>query len=637
MLQCVLGMVLIGGNVHAALSEQSLSIMRKTFLQAESYVEQNRDLDFQALADTLKEYPLYPYLQYQWLSKHLDDHAAVLTFLHDYPASRYTSILHNQWLLNLGKNQNWALLLQNYYPNQNTELQCYFALARYHLGERQAALDSAKQWWTSGESLPLACDGLFMLLQASPDFSPDWVWQRFRNALTQNRPRLAAQMLTMLAAEYQSRAETWLKLHEQPALVAQPGAWRQNDPQAEGLFVHAIIRWMDKDPDAALPVWDAEKHKFQIPPDKLLETEKRLGMELAFRRDPRAYQRLSSYTGEDASAREWRVRAALAGQNWQEAIIAIQALALQQQAEDKWQYWLARALNETGQNAQAVSIYQQIAKNRSFHAFLAAERLQQPINLNHVPLPVTTEESQSLAGQHEFLAVSELRAIDRKPEAVRQWWHAVAEFDARQLQTAAKLAQDWDWPSIAIFTLAKANVWDDLVLRFPLNYRPDVEAAAERQALDPALIFALIRQESAFNAYAGSSAGALGLMQLMPKTARQVADELKENWTNDYNLYIPQLNIKLGSYYFKKLFNQYEGNIALASAAYNAGALKVKSWLPSRTMPADIWIETIPYKETRGYVASVVMYAMIYQQRLNRNNLKMKDLLGDIKPDVSSK
>lgn len=630
---CMLFNLLVGSSCHAAIPEQSLSVMRKTFLQAEQYIVQDRESDFFALADTLKDYPLYPYLQYQWLSKHLQDTNTVLTFLHDHTASRYTPLLHSKWLVYLGQNQNWPTVIQYYKNSQDSELQCYFGLAQYQIGEQKAALETAKPLWLSGKLQPPACDELFQILQASSEINPELIWQRFQNVLEQNNPQLAAQILPLLSATLRSRAEIWLKLHEQPKLAAQAASWKQTDPQAGLLFAHTIMRWLNTDMEAALQTWDKEKSTFQIPADIVAETEKRLAMELAFRRDSRAYPRLSIYAGSDQAAQEWRVRAALSQQDWRSVIAALADLNQTQKLEDKWQYWLARALAQTGQTQEAAIIYQIIAKNRSFYAFLAAEKLQQPIALNHRPLEVSAQAIEQLQQQHEFMAVKELLAIDRRAEATRQWWHATAELDTQQLEAAAKLAQQMDWPSIAIFTLAKANNWDDMELRFPLQYSTLTQDSATVQALDPALLYALIRQESAFDPYAGSTAGAIGLMQLMPRTAKQIAGEINQSWNNDFNLLNPQINIKFGSYYFKKILNQFDGNIVLATAAYNAGPLKIKSWRPkSQTLPADIWIETIPYKETRGYVSSVIMYTLIYQQRLNRNNLKATDLLLEIKP-----
>ena len=187
---------------------------------------------------------------------------------------------------------------------------------------------------------------------------------------------------------------------------------------------------------------------------------------------------------------------------------------------------------------------------------------------------------------------------------------------------------------MAIATIAKANEWDDLELRFPLEYVAQIQNIAAAQKLDPAIIFGLIRQESAFDEEAESPAGAKGLLQLMPRTAQQIAEDLHEGWNGEDSLFNPELNLRYGSIYYKKLLQQFSGAHLLAAAAYNAGAAKIKRWLPdSQAMPGDIWIESIPYKETRGYVSSVLMYALIYQQRLHGNGLKPADLLPEVRPN----
>jgi soluble lytic murein transglycosylase len=132
---------------------------------------------------------------------------------------------------------------------------------------------------------------------------------------------------------------------------------------------------------------------------------------------------------------------------------------------------------------------------------------------------------------------------------------------------------------------------------------------------------------------AHSAVGARGLMQIMPKTGQQIAHELNEQWLSDMNLFNADTNLRYGTYYFKKLLNRFNGHFALAIAAYNAGPGNVAKWLPiDKTVPADIWMETIPFKETRKYVSSVLSYTMIYQQRLQSGALKIKELLWDVIP-----
>jgi soluble lytic murein transglycosylase len=140
-----------------------------------------------------------------------------------------------------------------------------------------------------------------------------------------------------------------------------------------------------------------------------------------------------------------------------------------------------------------------------------------------------------------------------------------------------------------------------------------------------------MRQESMLDKNAESPVGARGLMQIMPETGRQIARKLNEPWRTASSLFEPDTNIKYGTFYYKQMLNRFNGNFALAAAAYNAGPNRVDKWLPSdKQMPADIWIETIPFKETRKYVTSVLSYTLIYSQRLQQNTLKIKNFLPDV-------
>lgn len=619
--------------ISAALaSERSLTAMRQTFLQAERYIEQDRDLDFFALADSLIDYPLYPYIQYQWLVKHLDETSAIQSYLHDFSASRYAPMLQRKWLSHLGKQQDWPAFAKYYAPSKDTELQCYFARAQFHLGQESAAITTAKRLWQSGKTMPAACAPLFDALVSASDFDNQAAWQRFHAALAQNEIEVAKQVLPLIPTKDWELAATWLNLHSNPLEITKDRKWRQF-AEAGAILAHAIKRLLKTDPQTALAFWDEQKKHFPIAETEAAEVEKQLGMALAFNRNAEAYARLAPYIGNDGPAQEWLVRAALAQQNWPEVLQAIDRLQPELKHQEKWQYWQAKALQATGKPQQAQTLFQSLAQQRSFYGFLAAGLLQTPIRLNHQPLQVSNRQIETLENRNEFQAVREWLALERQPEAIRQWWHAIDGLESSQLTAAAKLAQNWQWPAMAIFTLARANHWDDVEMRFPMPHQQLIQSNAEQNHLEASLLFGLIRQESAFDPLAGSGAGAIGLMQLMPATAKQMAGELKEPWNNQYNLLNPDTNIRYGSRYYKKILDRFNGHLILATAAYNAGPNRVKQWLPqSSPLPADIWLETVPYKETRSYIASVLMYALIYQERLQKNRLKVADLLQPVLP-----
>ncbi len=197
-------------------------------------------------------------------------------------------------------------------------------------------------------------------------------------------------------------------------------------------------------------------------------------------------------------------------------------------------------------------------------------------------------------------------------EARREWRYWLTQLTNREKLVAAKLANENGWFDRAIFTLSQVGYLDDVDLRFPKAFDKKINQHAKQQEINPAWAFAIARRESSFMTDAHSSVGAKGLMQLMPNTAKQ----LKRGSISRQYLYNAENNIKLGTKYLRKLLDKSSGNQIIATASYNAGPYRVKKWLKdSDNLPADIWIETIPFRETRNYVKSVLAYQEIYQHQ----------------------
>jgi soluble lytic murein transglycosylase len=387
------------------------------------------------------------------------------------------------------------------------------------------------------------------------------------------------------------------------------------------------------DLDLAITVWDKGKHTIVLNDQTAQQLERRLALALAHAQDKRAYDRLNQLMTVDGEVREWKVRAALLELNWSNVTHALAGLTIEEKQTPQWQYWQARSLVETGNVPQGQSIYNRLSEDRSYYGFLAADSVNKPYSFANKPVNIAGNVLEELAQTTDFKVIQELTNLNREEEAKRQWWFALKKLPKEQLIVAAKLAQQWRWDQIAIITLVKADYWDDLGLRFPVTYLNQVQNNAYLQGLDPAIIFGLIRQESMLDKSARSAVGARGLMQIMPETGQQIAHNFNEPWQAENSLFNPDINIKYGSFYYKQLLNRFDGHFALATAAYNAGPNRVIKWLPShRSLPADIWIETIPYKETRKYVTSVLSYAIIYQQQLKKSTLKMTKLLFDVRP-----
>jgi soluble lytic murein transglycosylase len=200
------------------------------------------------------------------------------------------------------------------------------------------------------------------------------------------------------------------------------------------------------------------------------------------------------------------------------------------------------------------------------------------------------------------------------------------------LQLAAVLAYRWQWYDRAIVTLAQSGHKDDLDLRFPFAYQEQVLSSAKRHQIDPAWVYGVVRQESAFMPDARSRAGAMGLMQLLPRTARITARLLRIPMRSKYELLEAEKNLHLGSGYLKRMLDENNGNQILATASYNAGPQRVKQWLPDTDMPADLWVEMIPFSETRDYVRNVMAYTAIFDQRLDGNLIPLSKRMPAVTP-----
>lgn len=636
-------MLVIISNVAIA---NSLDQQRNDFLQAEKLLVAGNKESFLYISASLIDYPLYPYLQFHYLKDELAQTDSIIHFLTTYQNTRYAESLRVKWLIYLAGQSRWLEFIRYYQPTENISLECYYHFANYKMGNQLSALDNAKRLWLTGENLPDSCNDLLVLLKLSVQFTPELIWQRFELALDKNNLSLADYTYRLMQSQMQQQANIWLRLHRQPKQI-------ENDteikPEMGRLFAHIISRLAESELDLAIHLWDSKKSAFLLDSALIQSMERRLALSLAHHRHPDAYRRLQQLVLKDEEVAEWQVRSALLAQNWQQVAEALSNLSMKQRQDAKWRYWQARTMEKTGHFDEAQTIYLSLAEDRSFYGFLAADYIHKPYQITNRPILASTGELDNLANETDFKVVKELNFFDRQAEAERQWWFAVKKLSQEKLKIAAKLAQHWGWRQVAVATLVKADYWDDLNLRFPFDYGDMIHQSAQQFQLNPIVIVGLIRQESIFNPWAESPAGAMGLMQVMPSTGKQIAQNLKEPWQANENLFKPEFNIRYGTFYFKQLLNQFGGHFPLAIAAYNAGAARVKQWLSfNKSISADIWIETIPFKETRKYVSSVLAYIVIYQKlikedcaisqigtcliSLNNREIKLVEQMSDVLP-----
>jgi soluble lytic murein transglycosylase len=607
---------------------------RAVFLQAEQALNQGYPEVARQKLDGLAGYPLQPYLLSRILSAAPATSGEIPAFLESHGGTRYAEPLRKKWLDRLAQRESWAEYVRYYRDTDNTQARCHFYRALHELGRLPEAYAGAARLWATGEALPAACDPLLAAWQATPEFTEEQVWQRFGAALDKNRVDLASALRPLVPDLRQNLADLWIEVHNNPQRVEQCLSGAPNEPLYGRIFAHGIDRLAAQDPLRAQSLWNLRRSEFRISPDEQARIDRRLGLALATGRYPEATAYLGTLAegAGDGQTRVWRVRSALWKEDWPGALIALGQLAPGERNQAAWRYWRARSLESLDEDEEAAGIYRQLAGEREFYGFIAADRVGRDYGLSFPTEAMEEAELQRLAESGPFGAVREFRALNRPGEAQKEWMHAIEALPRRDLALAAHLAERWGWHRLAILTATKAGLRDDLSLRFPLAYsQPVTEQARERQ-IDPAVVYGLIRRESAFDPSAKSPAGALGLMQLMPATGETVARRLNEAWQSERSLLDPGLNVRYGTAYLRGLVDRFGGHLALAAAGYNAGPGRAERWRPlARTVPADVWIEAIPFNETRQYVSAVLSYAAIYRQRLG-SAVRISDFLPEIAP-----
>jgi len=608
-----------------------LQEQRNLFLKAEKLLQQGNTPVFLTNLKLLTDYPLYPYLQFQWLKNQLQDTENIKNFIKEHPNNYYTELLRKKWLNYLAKQQRWHEFVQFYQADDNKVRECQFYWAQFKTGNHASALLGAKRLWIAGNVQANECDPLFSTLILSPFFDRDLIWQRFEWAITNDNFRLAKSLRRLLPASEQEIADLWLKVAQKTALILNKDFLPLKNKHSGRIFAFGINKIAQSNLDLAITAWDNRNQALTIDWQNIQQTERTLALALAYQHDKRAYDRFKRLSINDDKINEWKIRSALWDQNWQHVSEALAGLSAAQRRQPVWQYWQARCFEAIGDKISAQTLYRKLAKDRSFYGFLAADLIGKPYQLADRPTFITENQSATLAAKTDFRAIEELKFFNRDLDVRRLWVFTTNKLDKELLKAAAKLAQQWQWDQLAIITLAKADYWDDIALRFPIRHSEQIRKNTNQLDIDPAIIFALIRQESMFHNEAVSPTGAKGLMQVMPSTAKFIAGKLGEPWLSDSDLFNSDINIRYGSSYFKQLLERFNNHFSLAIAAYNAGPNRIAKWLPAaQTIPTDIWIETIPYEETRKYVTAVFFYTIIYQLRIEGNTLQLKNLLHTI-------
>jgi soluble lytic murein transglycosylase len=603
-------------------SADTLEQQRKNYRAAQKALRAGKIQTFNKLSAGLRDYPLYPYLRHDYLKSRLwkvkDEE--IIHFLKQYDDLPMANNLRRAWLKELIRKGRWLVFLDNYTSQSDTTLQCHQLQARIKTGNQAYLLEDARTLWLAGKSQPPQCDPAFKLLYKSDLMTDELVWERIRLVMQNGKTGLANYLGNKLEPDNRKWARRWIDMHNNP------GKWTNNPtyddtPKAREILLYGIKRLTRQNISRAVDRLEQLQQKYSFTPGETAKIERNLAVRAAIKKHALATRLLDAVHPDlvDDEVFHWRLRTTLRTSDWNQLLRWTEGDASNDDIDLRWRYWHARALEETGKLDQAKEIFKTLANERDYYGFIAADRIGVTYNMIHNPLPENREELERIATLPAMQRAFELYTLNTGYPARREWHHALNRLTTYQIQIAAALATQWGWYDRAILTMSKAHAYDDIVLRFPVLYQTLIDKYSIKRQLENSWLYGLIRAESAFQEDARSPAGAMGLMQVMPKTGSMTARRIGLKKYSKNKLYKAETNVPIGSAYLKQMLETFNGNMILATAAYNAGPHRVKSWLPKKGCEeADIWIEKIPFNETRKYVRRVLYFTSIYDWRLQQ-------------------
>ena len=609
-----------------------LSDERALFIKLRPSAERGNWSAIEPHLDELADYPLLPDLRAAWLRRRMGPATdqEMARFLNANASLGFTNGLRLSWARSMAARGEWARYLSVYETHlaarEDTSLDCFALRARLALGPDDALADDALPYWLSAFSQPKECDPVFEYLEESGALTPERRRARIDLALEAGQLRLARYLARPLPATEQTRIERWARMQSDPARELQkPGQFRDDDSLR--LAAYGLRRLARRDPVRAAQVLP-EYETAGLSDARIQEIRRSIALTAARRFMPEARGLLAGTTGPDDEelVGQWRVRLALRDQDWTGALAAIDSLSESEAERENWRYWRAHSLARSDRGDEAAPAFEQLASTRDYYGFLAADQIDASYTMSHAPTPADEETILDLASRPAIIRCRELFLTGLNGRGRLEWTAAMAALDDAEKEQASILAHRWGWHSRAIRTASRYGLDDDLELRFPLPWQESFELFSERVSIEPTWAYGVARSESLFMPDVASSAGAIGLMQLMPATGKETARKNGISYQNRYSLMDPDKNIALGTSYLAEMLARFDNNRVLATAAYNAGPHRVERWLPANPgMPAAVWVESVPFRETRQYVRRVLAAETVFDWRMNGESERLSE------------
>lgn len=601
------------------------------FLLLREAARQNDSVRANALASRLPNYVLAPYVDYYRLKPRLREAGAdeIRAVLQRHQGTAAADRLRTDWLLELGRARDWTNFdreLAQAARSDDLQVRCYALLARAARGER--VIDEARTLLVNPPAYGEGCAALMAQLAQAGQLTQEELLAQLRLAgeMTATGP---SRRIALLLGASDTRAAQAVDV---PAVAMARGI---GTTRAEHeIYLVALGRMARTSLKLATVALD--KNSSKLMPDELAIGWANVALAASIALAPEAaeYWRRAEGAPLTNFQREWKARIALRRGDWRQVAAVIDAMPSPLRDESGWVYWLGRAYANQGRREDADALYRRIATPNNFYGQLAMEELGQLVTTPPSALPVTADEVNQVAQLPALRQALKFYALRLRPEGNREWTWATRTMSERQLLAAAEYARRNDLLDRMVETSLRTRTELDFNQRFPAPHNEILQPTAKNLSLDTAWVYGLIRQESRFISDARSGVGASGLMQVMPATGKWVAAKI--GLTDFVHTMLNDLrtNITLGANYMNMVLENNGGSQVLATAAYNAGPGRSRTWRGTLDAPMEgaIFVESIPFAETRTYVRNVMSNATNYAALFEKRPQSLKARLGTITP-----
>jgi soluble lytic murein transglycosylase len=612
-----------------------LSPQQEAFRQAWDAARSGDRSAFEQALPGLEDYLLYPYLRYEDLRHRRARVPAeeMAGFIEAHRDWAFTPALETAWLRSLGKRGRWAALLEYGSESRDTEVRCNVAHARIRTGDTGGLLPVAQGLWAAGQSQPDACDPVFAWLKQQDGIGNGLAWERVRLAMKARERKLARYAGRFMDEDQQVWAERWYQQDRGGyRQLSRALGWPDNAYTRE-IADFGLRRLARSDPDRAWQAFtDLDQH-IGWPEDTLAALRAELALWSAVDRSPQTADRMAAVPPafRDDRLLEWHIRYQLTQGDWEGVLASYAGLSSNLQDDTRWRYWEARALIASGRDEEGRRRMAALSTRATFYGFLAADFLERPYSLCPETPEVPEEVVAAFLARDRVSRALELHRVGLLNWGRNEWTAALVGADRETLRAAAAVAVAEDWPDRAITALGDSGDRRWYEWRFPSPHIELVRENAAANGLDPAWVMGLMRSESALAEDAISHAGARGLMQITPGTASRLARKHGFAYRGRAELLEPQVNVRFGTTYLRDLLERFDGNHVLATGAYNAGPGAVDRWIDDGyTGDAAVWIDSLPYFETRDYIPRVLAFTTIYEWRLGLPVRRVSTRMPDV-------